>query len=174
MPHGAGGVELTVSQQQLQAVRRAFRNEGDGKHLQRDLTKQLKLIMEPAAQEVKSAITSMPVKSPATDVKGPSMRVAMAQQIKVSVRYSGRSTGVSVRAAKDKYPRNFKSAPHNFNAAKGWRHPTFGQTDAGHWVDQSGAPNFFDGVLRPKKFELMDAVDRAVKEMADRIAHQIH
>ena len=166
MPAGHGGVVLTIDQQAMQAVFRALKAETDGKDLRRDLTRELKAVLVPAQQQAKAAIQAMP----SSDVKYGDMRSSIAQHIKISVRTSGRNTGVAVYANKGGYPRNFSDAAAQFNRA-GWRHPVFGNSQV--WVTQVGKPRYFDNIMGQKP-EYIDAVVSCLNAMAERIAARAH
>ena len=78
----------------------------------------------------------------------------------------GRAAGVSVKARKSGMPRGFANAPKRINAQK-FRHPVFGKD---RWVEQVGAPGFFDHPLQRDHVAYRAACVRAIEDMADRIS----
>jgi hypothetical protein len=155
------GIVLTIDQKAMQAVKAALTAEADGAALRTSLTKNLKTAMVPAVNDAKQAILAMPSKAVHTEP----LRQSIAQAIKPSVSYTGKSTGATIKAAKNKYPRGFKSAPAATNA-RGWQHPVFGNTPK---VFQVGAPGWFDKVKEHLP-EYREAIVESLIEMAERIA----
>lgn len=156
------GVVLTIDQKSMQAVYAALKQEADGATLKRDLTRELKLAIAPARDQAKAAIMAMP----STDVRYGDMRSSISSHVKVSVRTTGRNTGVAVVANKGGYPRGFNNAAAQFNRS-GWRHPVFGNT--ANWATQVGDPGWFDQIIK-EKAEYLEAVQTCLVEMANRIA----
>lgn len=159
------GVILTIDQRAMQAVYSALKLESDGKDLRRDLTRELKAAIVPAQIQAKSAIMAMP----SSDVRYGDMRQSISQHVKVSVRTTGRNTGVAVVANKGGYPRGFNNAAAQFNRA-GWRHPVFG--NSANWQSQVGDPGWFDQIIKNKE-EYVAAVQEALVQMANRIAARV-
>lgn len=157
----ASGVRLTVEQQDMQQVIASIKAEADGRKLRRELGKELRAIAEPALEEARHAILAMP----SQDARFGDMRQSIAQATKIRITTVGRNTGVSIAAPAGKYPRGFKQAPRRFNAPK-FRHKIFGHEI---WVDQVGAPGWFDQV-RKHGPEYRKAVVKSLDRMAERIA----
>ena len=132
--HGANG---------LAALGKAMRAEADGKELRKDLVKRLKLIIAPIVSEARSAATGMP--SAGLEHDGEPLRSAIARRIVGEVRFSGRATGIRIRAKRKGMPRGFEHAPKRTNAKGGWRRPVYGNREV--WVTQVGVPDWFDDVM---------------------------
>lgn len=158
----SGGIHLSVDQTQMQQVYAALKTEADGKKLRTQLTKELKAVIKPAQEKAQRNIQAMP----SQDAKYGDMRESISAAIKISVRTTGRNTGVMVVANKGKYPRKFNNAAAQFNRA-GWRHPVFGNTQV--WVTQVGKPGYFDSIMGDKP-EYLEAVRSCLQAMADSIA----
>lgn len=159
-------VELTIDQKAVVAVGEAMKAEEDGKALRRDLLRELRAIGTPIVPDVQSAVRQLPDISPA--VAEPRLREAIASQTKLSVRMSGRYTGLRVWISTKGDPRGFRFAARAMNRGRGWRHPVFG-TSA--WVVQrSGREAWFESTVMRRKQEARDGVVAAVDAMARRIA----
>lgn len=161
---GGSAIEITVEQRVFQEVGRRLLAEADGKKLRRDLGKQIRRATLPIVAEAKSNILGM-ADGPAR-TQGMSLRAAIARDIKVQTRYTGRSAGARIRVTKKRMPRGFRNAPKRLNSGKGWRHPVFGSDT---WVRQSGRPGWFDNATRKHHAEVRRAVLRAMKQAVDRI-----
>jgi hypothetical protein len=149
----------------LQALVRALRAEEDGKQLRRDLAKNMRAALRPAAAEAKSAIMSMASAGPGTS---PALRSSIARKIRPEVKLGGRWSGARVKAFKTKNVRGFPHAPKRTNSAGGWRHPVFGDRDV--WVTQRGKVDWFDRSFEGRENTYRRAVLDAMEDMARRIA----
>jgi hypothetical protein len=168
-------IELSIQQSQLAELAARLAKEADGAKLRRDLARNLRLAVAPAVAEIKSG--AMQIKRADSEARRPSKKhpvedsavslgAAIARGIGVSVRMKGRATGVSVKAKKSGMPRGFSNAPKRINAAK-FRHPVFRKTT---WVEQVGAPGFFDNPLQHDRLAYRAACIKAMEDMATRIA----
>lgn len=164
-------VELTVDQQALQALGRALKAEADGKKLRRDLLKNLREAMEPIRDEARSNLLGV---ASAGLSAGESLRSAVADEMKIEARLSGRATGARLRVPRKRgMPRGFLGAGKALNKKKGWRHPVFGDTNV--WVDQVARPaNWFDDANESSanRAEARRKVIEAMDAMAARIARK--
>lgn len=158
-------VALTIDQRALQAVVSALKSEEDGKSLRTQLNRTLKAALLPAKAEASSAIQGMPVKG---DSDG-SMRAAISSSLAISVRNTGKATGVSLSAPRGKYPRGFTQAPRRFNA-DAFRRQVYGN---GTWVEQTGAPGWFDKSVQAHSSEYTEAVEETLVSMASRIIARV-
>jgi hypothetical protein len=149
----------------LQALVRALRQEEDGRELRRDLAKNMRAALRPAAAEAKSAIMSMSSAGPGTS---PALRSSVAKKIRPEVKLGGNWSGARVKAFKTKNLRNFPNAPKRTNRPGGWRHPVFGDRD--RWVTQHGKLKWFDRSFEGRENEYRQAVLDAMEQMARRIA----
>lgn len=158
-------VDYTVDQRAAHVIRDAMAAEADGKALRRDLLRELRDAARPLVPELQSAVRALPDASPAEAV--PSLREAVASQITVGARLSGRSTGVKVTVGTKKDPRGFKFAARKLNRRSGWKHPVFGNRDV--WVTQTGR-EWFEPTILAKREQVRGAVVTAIESMAQRIA----
>lgn len=101
---------------------------------------------------------------------GAGLRESIANAVTGSISTGSRSTGVSitwkVRAAK--MANSQRRLPRDFNRAKGWRHPVFG--DRENWVVQRGTP-YFDPVIKRYQEELGQHVLEGLQKAAEAILH---
>lgn len=108
--------------QAMQALGRALNSNKSGKIIKRQLSKRLREIMQPMVARRRAAVLRLP--SQGHD--GPSMRQAIAKQIRGATRYSGNSTGLSIIQRARGMPRGFDQAGRAFNRAEGWTPRTLG------------------------------------------------
>lgn len=149
----------------LMALTRAIRAEADGKELRKELAKNMREALKPAAGEAKSAIMSMSSAGPGTS---PALRSSIARKIRPEVKLGGRWTGARIKAFKTKNIRGFANAPKRTNRPRGWRHLVYGRADS--WVTQHGKTHWFDDAMDGVKFRAKAAVTEAMEDMARRIA----
>ncbi|GGZ80246.1 hypothetical protein ACFOOM_07565 [Streptomyces echinoruber] len=149
----------------LQALVRALRAEEDGKELRRDLAKNMRAALRPAAAEAKSAIMAMSSSGPGVS---PALRSSIAKKIRPEVKLGGRWSGARVKAFKTRNVRGFPNAPKRTNRPGGWRHPVFGDRD--RWVTQHGKLRWFDDAFEGREHTYRQAVLDAMEAMARRIA----
>lgn len=149
----------------LAALVRAIRAEEDGKPLRKELARNMRNALRPAAAEAKSSIMAM---SSAGLPTAPALRSSVAKKIRPEVKLGGRWSGARVKAFKTKNIRNFPNAPKRLNRAGGWRHPVFGSREV--WVQQHGKVDWFDHAFQGRESEYRAAVEQAMEDMARRIA----
>lgn len=168
-------IEMSVGQDQLVALNARLLKEADGGKLKRELARNLRLAVAPAVAEIKAgalkikragSVAKRPTKKHPVEGSAISLGAAIARGIGVQTRMRGRSAGVSVKAKKAGMPRGFANAPKRINAVK-FRHPVFGQD---RWVDQVGAPGFFDNPLHRDRGRYRAACIKAMDDMAARIS----
>lgn len=168
-------VELSVQQSGLVELGARLAKEADGVKLKLELARNLRVAVAPAVEKIKSG--AMQIKRGSSEARRPtkknpvedssvSLGAAIARGIGTQVRMKGRSAGVSVKAKKAGMPRGFVNAPKRINAMK-FRHPVY---KTGTWVDQVGAPGFFDDPLQKGRLAYRAACVRAMEDMATRIA----
>lgn len=149
----------------LAALGKAMRAEADGKQLRKDLAKELKTIIAPIVGDAKGAATGM--QTGGLEHDGEPLRSAIARRIVGEVRFSGRATGIRIRAKRKGMPRGFEHAPKRTNARGGWRHPVWGNKEV--WVTQVGTPDWFDDVMKDQRPEARAKCLAAMEETARRI-----
>lgn len=152
----------------LDALVRALRAEEDGKQLRKELARNMREVLKPAAVEAKNSIMAMP--SAGIMPTAPALRTSIAKKIRPEVRLGGRWSGARVKAFKTKNLRNFPNAPKRTNRASGWRHPVFG--DRENWVQQHGKIEWFDRAFEGREATYRQAVEQAMEDMARRIANR--
>lgn len=168
-------IELSVQQGRLAELGVLLAAEADGMKLKLELARNLRAAVAPAVEQIKSGAmqiqrgtsnASRPTKKNPVEDSSISLGAAIARGIGTQVRMKGRSAGVSVKAKKAGMPRNFPNAPKRINAQQ-FRHPVY---KTGTWVDQVGAPGFFDDPLQKDRLAYRAACIRAMEDMAARIA----
>jgi hypothetical protein len=157
-------IEARADFASFERVAAAIKEEEDGKQLRLDLIAGFRAALEPAVNEVRSALMAMG----SGGLHAEPLREAVARQIKTQVRLSGRSAGVRIRAGKNGMPRGFRNAPKRINQ-RSWRHQIFG-TDA--WVTQVGAPGYFDDTVERGRSRYEAAAYRALDNVAERIGRK--
>jgi hypothetical protein len=169
-------IEVTVEQSKLAALAVRLAKEADGAKLRLELARNLRLAVAPAVAEIKAGALKIkragssatrPSKKAPPPESSISLGAAIARGIGVQTRMAGRMAGVAVKARKSGMPRGFRNAPKRINAVK-FRHPVFGNRNA--WVEQVGAPGFFDHPLKRDRAVYRAACVRAMDHMAARIA----
>lgn len=168
-------IELSVQQSKLAELAVRLAKEADGAKLRLELARNLRAAVAPAVSEIKSG--AMQIKRGSSDGSRPSKRnqvadsavslgAAIARGVTTQVRMKGRMAGVAVKAKKTGMPRGFVNAPKRINAQK-FRHPVYGHD---RWVEQVGAPGFFDKPLQRDRLAYRAACVKAMEDMAARIA----
>ncbi|MGW4852223.1 hypothetical protein ACWEPZ_13460 [Streptomyces sp. NPDC004288] len=167
----ANGIPFTLgveSHEGLAALTRAIRAEADGKELRKDLAKNMREALKPAAAEAKSKIMGMSSAGPGT---APGLRSSIARKIRPEVKLGGHWSGARVKAFKTKNVRGFPNAPKRTNRARGWRHLVYGRADS--WVTQHGKADWFDHAMDGVGPNAKEAVEKAMEDMARRLASRI-
>jgi hypothetical protein len=163
-PPFALGVE---THEGLAALTRAIRAEEDGKQLRKELARDMREALKPAAAEAKSSIMAL---STAGLPTSPALRSSVAKKIRPEVKLGGRWSGARVKAFKTRNVRNFPNAPKRLNRAGGWRHPVYGNREV--WVQQRGKVDWFDRSFEGREGQYKAAVEAAMENMAHRIAQR--
>lgn len=159
-------VEIRPDPESFRRVAAALSKEADGKEYRAELRADLREALEPGVGAVRSAVLGMD--SAGLPHEGAGLRQAVAAGVKTSIRLSGKSPGARIKVGKRAVPR-FPNAARRLNARK-WRHPLFGSPD--YWVDQTGAPGWFDDTLRRLRPALAAAVSKALDKRAQRITRR--
>ncbi|WP_075662201.1 hypothetical protein [Streptomyces acidiscabies] len=149
----------------LAALTRAIRAEEDGKELRKELARNMREALKPAAAEAKSSVMSI---ASAGLPAAPALRSSVAKKIRPEVKLGGRWSGARVKAFKTKNVRGFPNAPKRLNRAGGWRHPVYGNREV--WVQQHGKTDWFDRSFEGRAGQYRAAVEAAMENMAHRIA----
>ncbi|MCZ4099842.1 hypothetical protein [Streptomyces sp. H39-C1] len=157
-------IDLSVSAEGIQALGSALRAEEDGKQLRKELAKNMRDALAPAAELAKSGVMSMPSSGPGTS---PGLRSAIAKKIRPEVKLGGRWTGARVKAKKTPGVRGFANAPKRTQRASGWRTQSWGN---GQWRTQVGKLSWFDRAMDGRQQQYKEAVHAAMEAMARRIA----
>lgn len=160
-------IEYSTEQQALRDLNKALREEADGKELRKDLGKNMRAALDPLVSDVKSGL--MGVGSGSVPTQGEPLRSSVAKKIKAESRMGGKATGARLKA-KQIRTRGFAEAPKRLNSKKGWRHPVFGSST---WVNQMGAPGYWDNPIESGRDEHRKAVVEAMDATAARIASNV-
>jgi hypothetical protein len=170
-------MELSVEQSQLTALGLRLEAEADGAKLRLELVKNLRIAVAPAVRQIKAgaleikradSVAKRPTKKAPVEESSISLGAAIARGITTQVRLTSgarRAAGVAVKAKKSGMPRNFPNAPKRINAAK-FRHRVYGHD---RWVDQVGAPGYFDDPLRRDHALYRAACIKAMEATAARL-----
>lgn len=158
-------VDLSVSTEGIAALDRALRAEEDGKALRKELAKNMRDALKPAAELAKSGILSMASAGPSSS---PALRSTIAKKIRPEVKLGGRWSGARVKAKKTPGLRGFANAPKRTQRPGGWRSPVFGNREV--WITHQGKPQWFDHAMEGRQAQYKQAVHAAMEDMARRIA----
>lgn len=160
-------VDIAVSCDGINALVRAIRAEADGKELRKELAKNLRDALKPAAVQAKSGIMSMG-SSGVGPGSAPALRSSIAKKIRPEVKLGGRWTGAKVKARKTPTIRGFANAAKRTQSDT-WRTQSWGN---GVWRNQPGKLDWFDSATTAHKAEYKQAVFEALEDMARRIANR--
>lgn len=155
--------QIYADQSEFRRVAEALEAEADGAELIADLSTEILGILEPAVSEAKSRILG----SGGLPHDGPSIRSAIAERTGAKVSTRKNSLGVRVRVLTAGMPRAFALAGKRFNQ-RVFRRQAWGKA----WVDQVGAPEWFDGPLLNDAAKYREAVLKAMRQAMDRVARK--
>lgn len=154
-------------QDMMRVIRRMMNEATTGKALKRELSKELRGIMNPLVAEQRRRVLALPSRGGHTQ----SMRQAVARQTKAATRWSGKNVGVQVIQRARGMPRNFNMAGRMFNREEGWNPTTLG----GETVHQQIRPaGWFDDVTTGVRPDVTRRVRHALEQAADKIAESAH
>lgn len=159
-------IDVRVTSEDLEALGRRLREEADGKELRKELSKNLREALKPAAELAKSGIMAMSSAGPGT---APALRSAIAKKIRPEVKLGGRWSGARVKSRKIPGIRGFANAPKRTQRPGGWRTKTWGREP---WRTQHGKVDWFDHAMDGHQARYTAAVKEAMDAMADRIAQR--
>ncbi len=162
------GVSVTCTRADMTRIAAVLASEAGGRKLKRDLIKNFRAAAEPMVTEIRSGLGAMPVASASAESSGEALTTAVAAGIGVDVRMGVKQAGVRVRAKSTPQVRNFRFAARRINSRRGWRHPVYGNRN--NWVQQIGAPGFFDDPPKRHRGAFIAAAKAALVEMDARIA----
>lgn len=161
--------ELECTHEGLDSLVRAIRAEADAKQLRKELAKNMRDALRPAAALAKSNIMAM--SSAGLSTSTPGLRTAIAKKIRPEVKLGGRWSGARVKAFKTPGLRQFPNAPKRTNRRDGgWRTLTYGREP---WRTQNGKREWFDESFEGRADEFKQAVLDAMNSMAERIAARV-
>jgi hypothetical protein len=166
---GGPPFELQCTHEGLDSLVRAIRQEADAKQLRKELAKNMREVLKPAAALAKSNIMAM--SSAGLSTSTPGLRAGIARKIRPEVKLGGRWSGARVKAFKTPGLRRFPNAPKRTNRRSGgWRTLSFGQEP---WRTQEGHQKWFDRAFEGRENEFRQAVLDAMDDMARRIASRV-
>jgi hypothetical protein len=157
-------IEMSVSAEGIQALGRALAAEADGKALRKELAKNMRTALGPAADMAKSNIMAM--RSVHGAGGGPGLRAAIAKKVRPEIKLGGRWTGARVKAKRTPNVRGFPNAPKRTQKVGGWRTKSWDGT----WRVQVGKFDWFDRAMVGRNEVYRQAVLDAMEAMARRIA----
>jgi hypothetical protein len=147
-------------------LKQAMADGATGKTLKRELSKELRGIMNPLVTEQRQRVLRLPSQGH----PGTSMRQAIARQTKAATRWSGRSMGVQIIQRARSMPRGFNMAGRMFNRAEGWNPTSLG----GEKLHQEMTPSgWFDDVTAGQRPAVGRAVLTALEATAGKIASSV-
>lgn len=146
---------------------RAMRAEKVSRHIKRDVSKKLRMLMRPMVEKRRAAVLRLP----SSGHSGQGMRQAIAQKVVAATRWSGKSGGVSIIQRARGMPRNFQMAGRAFNRAEGW-YPQdlngvemYQQVTPVEWFDSQAD----SGEAREVRHQVIQALDEVAGTLADDI-----
>lgn len=164
-------LDVSVSTDGIRALGDALKREADGKALRKELAKNMRDALKPAAEQAKSSIMGMV--STGQRQTSPALRSAIAKKIRPEVKLGGRWSGARVKAKKTVGLRGFANAPKRTQRARGWRTQTFGN---GEWRTQRGKIQWFDRAMVGRedlyKRAVLDAMEAMARRIADRAGEE--
>ncbi len=167
-------IEIVPDADTIRAVTRALLAEANGKELRRDLLRNIRGVLKPAAEEAKRNIRTSPSKG--SGGGRASLRQAVAKQVKIQAKLAGKNASIKVKTGKTKDLRGFDMAPRRTNRGT-WRHPTIKrvskyqwESNRDVWVTQHGPTNWFDAPLQHRGPQLRGAVIEAIRASIRRIS----
>lgn len=160
-------MQMEVDTRPLAQLARALAAEADGRHLRKELAAGLRKAFEPARDEARAAVLSMP--SSLGSAGSEPLRQSIARQVKVEAVLTGRTTGARVKVTRRGMPRGFANAARRTQAAGGWRHKVYGRDV---WVTQRGKAGWFDDAMRRHHDDAAAAALEAMESAARRIARR--
>lgn len=162
-------IELSLDQEAVKSLGKALKSVSDGKALRRELIRNMRAALEPAKGDVHRALMAI---SSAGLGASPTLRLAVARQLKLEAKLSGGDAGARVRIKRNAgMPRGFSNAGKALAMPQGWRHPVHGNKEV--FVTQVGDPNYFDRAIRKRRAEYRKAVLLAMEHTARRITRKV-
>lgn len=147
----------------MQALGRALSSDKVGKQIKRELSKQLRGMVQPMVEKRRMAVLRLASKGGHPQ----SMRQAIAKQIKGTTRWSGDRAGVSIVQRARSMPRGFTQAGRAFNRAEGWNPTNLGgeiehqQIRPTEWFDKTNVHDAHDA-----RQGIVDALEAAAAKLA--------
>lgn len=160
-------IDIEVDFSSLKKIFWAIQKEEASGQLKRQLERDLRAAVKPAAEESKASLLSM---HSAGLTVGESLRKDVVGRLKTQARTQGAGAGVRVKVGWGG-PRGFYTAARRLNRPAGWRHPVFGDREV--WVHQTGKPEWFETPLRAHREQYRAAIRKAMEDMAERIARGV-
>jgi hypothetical protein len=137
--------------------------QADGKQLRQEFNREVRDVLRPVVDEVKTAYRAAPSQQGSARRRGGSLRGALAKAATMQVRTTGKQAGVSVGVRGKRMPSGMRSLPRYVEATKPrWRHPVYGDRDV--WVDQAAWPTATP-VVEAHEPRVVAAVNRAADKV---------
>ena len=144
-------VDVANLQRKIQALNAALK-AADPK-MRRAMLKEMRAVANRIKDEQQDAVVALP----AHGGKSTGLRQAAALSLAVTVRGTGKRTGVEIRSRKAVMPDGKQKLPRYMDKGS-WRHPVYGSKT---WVTQTTPPGWFLGTgakMRPEAVRELSAV----------------
>lgn len=159
---------------QLLELQRKLRAAGN-ENLRASMQRRIRSAAEPLANDLRSAVRSLPVRGSGgggrrTDARAAGrggrtagMRETVARAIRISVRTSG-SPGARIWIDKSLLPNGMRNLPAKLDEGR-WRHPTFGHSP---WATQYAQP-WWNVTIRRHEARMRAQVARTIDDVQNRL-----
>jgi hypothetical protein len=158
-------VEVQPDKASMDRLAAALEHEATGREWNSEFDAAMRDALSPAVNAVRSAVLSR--SGGGVPHAGQSLRQAIAGGVKIQPLRAG-SPGARIAATGSGMPRGFRKAPKRFNERK-FRHPVFG---GDQWVNQIGAPGWFDDTLDRFRPRLVVLANKSLDARAERISRE--
>lgn len=143
---------------ELRRITKGLREVGDGREIKKRFTKELRAAAKPLVPAVRASILAIPT----SGSMGTGLRRRIARAVRLTVRTTGRSAGVSIAVdGRKMLPGEGALPAYMEGTKKPWRHPVFGGDT---WVTQTPRPYFYR-VVRPLGQKSRTAVNKVLDEV---------
>lgn len=138
----------------------ATRDLEGGARLREAFARRMRDAVRPSQRAAQAAIRSMPSRG---TTPGESLRSAIADEVKISVRTSAPTPSVRLYLGQPNV-RRFKTAPRRTQDSR-WRHPVFGNREV--WVNQPGKRDWFGKAARDGRDRYVAAAGKVLDDFRD-------
>lgn len=146
--------------------------------LRRELNKGLRAAVQPAVNDVRTVVRTLPVTTTSEGLHAArsrstkrhaerGLRAAIASGVTSVVDYRKPDVKIVIRPS---LPTNQQKLPRYLNSASGWRHPVYGHRKV--WVHQQGKP-YFEVTILKHRDDIRVQLEKAIEEAAVRVAGEV-